>query len=455
MPTAIALGLALCQPFKSAPAQAEPLSEPQGLMLEARLAKPVMKDGVAGKNYLRVGLGGCRAESNGPRTPVNIAFVIDRSGSMSGNRIAQAREAAIMAVQRLQGTDIAAVVTFDHQVDVLIPSRPVTDAGLFAALIRRIEVGGSTAIHAGVLAGAAEVRKFKADGKLNRVVLLSDGLANVGPSRPGDFAALGRELITEGVSVSTVGLGLVYNEDLMLTLARASDGNHFFAREPADLVQIFNRELNDVLASCAQSVAIDIELKPGVRAVKALSRDGKVEGTKAQFRLSQVYAAAEHYVLLEVEIDAAVAAAGEQDLGTVKVAYTQGAKGEPRTLTKAVLARFTASEAEIAAAGDTKVTEAVMEQVVLERGRAAVALRDRGKYEEAQKLLQQNATEIDAYAAEEKAQGRAVGGSLVDLGKQYKQMGAAPPPKSATEAGEQRKSLRALEAPSPGSKSRY
>jgi Ca-activated chloride channel family protein len=389
------------------------------------------------------------------RTPVNIAFVIDRSGSMSGARITQAREAAIMAVQRLLPSDIAAVVTFDHLVDVLIPSRPVSDAGLFAALIRRIEVGGSTAIHAGVLAGAAEVRKFKQAGKLNRIVLLSDGLANVGPSRPDDFMALGRELITEGISVSTVGLGLGYNEDLMLALARASDGNHFFAREPADLVQIFNRELNDVLASCAQSVAIDIELKPGVRAVKALSRDGKIDGAKAQFRLSQVYAATEHYVLLEVEIDPAVAAAGERELGTVKVAYTQGDKGGPQALAKAVLARFTASEAEIAAGADAKVTEAVMEQVVLERARAAVSLRDAGKFDEAQRLLQKNAKDIDAYDAAEKSQGRKAGESLLSLGKQYEAMGAAPPPKSEAEASVQRKSLRAMEAPAPGSKSRY
>jgi Ca-activated chloride channel family protein len=358
-------------------------------------------------------------------------------------------------VQRLLPSDIASVVTFDHQVDVLIPSRPVSDPGLFAALIRRIEVGGSTAIHAGVLAGASEVRKFKQADKLNRVVLLSDGLANVGPSRPDDFMALGRELITEGISVSTVGLGLGYNEDLMLALARASDGNHFFAREPADLVQIFNRELNDVLASCAQSVAIDIELKPGVRAVKALSRDAKIDGSKAQFRLGQVYAATEHYVLLEVEIDPAVAAAGERELGTVKVAYTQGDKGEPQTLTKAVLARFTASEAEIAAGVDAKVTAAVMEQAVLERARGAVSLRDAGKYDEAQRLLQQNAKDIDAYAASEKSQGRKAAESLLNLGKQYEAMGAAPPPKSATEAGEQRKSLRAMEAPAPGSKSRY
>ena len=166
---------------------------------------------------------------------------------------------------------------------------------------------GSTAIHAGVLQGAAEVAKFKEPRRLNRVVLLSDGQANIGPVRPEEFALLGRALLTQGISVSTIGLGLGYNEDLMLQLARASDGNHAFAREPTDLVQIFNKEFDDVLGSCAQTVSVDIELKPGVRAVRALSRDGLIEGQRAQFTLNQVYAATEHYVLLEVEIDKAPA----------------------------------------------------------------------------------------------------------------------------------------------------
>src|SRR6185436_902542 len=136
---------------------------------------------------------------------------------------------------------------------------------------------------AGVVQGAAEVAKFKEPRRLNRVVLLSDGQANVGPARPDDFAALGSALLAEGISVSTIGLGLGYNEDLMLALARAGDGNHAFASDPNDLVRIFNKEFDDVLASCAQTVSIDVDLKPGVRIVRALSRDGTINGGHAQF----------------------------------------------------------------------------------------------------------------------------------------------------------------------------
>src|SRR5262249_20094874 len=151
--------------------------------------------------------------------------------------------------------------------------------------------------------------------------------------------------------------------------ARASDGNHAFARDPSDLIYIFNREFNDVLASCAQTVSIDIELKPGIRAVKALSRDGAVAGSTAKFSLNQVYAATEHYVLLEVEVDKDQAVAGELELGTVRVAYTQAPDGGPQTLAVAVRGRFTSSDEEVAAGADVKVAEAVVEQMVNQRSR--------------------------------------------------------------------------------------
>src|SRR5262245_44202491 len=154
--------IAVCTLLASAIApSAVPARADEPIKLEARLAQPVIKSGEASKNYLRIGLQGCKPEPSQTRTPVNVAFVIDRSGSMQGARIAQAREAAIMAVNRLLPTDIASVVIFDNVVDVLVPAQPVSDPSQFTDLIRQVAVRGSTAIHAGVLQGAAEVMKFK------------------------------------------------------------------------------------------------------------------------------------------------------------------------------------------------------------------------------------------------------------------------------------------------------
>jgi Ca-activated chloride channel homolog len=414
----------------SAAAGAEPIT------LTARLAQPVMKSGERQTNYLRIGLNGCAPQRNAERTPVNVAFVIDRSGSMSGERIAQAREAAVMAIKRLDDKDIASLVIFDDKVDVPVPAQKVADHNQFIDRILQVAARGNTAIYAGVDAGAAEVRKFKDPHRLNRVVLLSDGQANVGPSRPDDFAVLGRKLLAEGISVSTIGLGADYNEDLMLQLARAADGNHAFAGAPTDLIQIFNREFDDVLASCAQTVSIDVELAPGVRVVRALSRDGAIEGAHARFQLAQVYAATEHYVLMEVAFD--TAAAEEREVGVVRVAYTAPDTGARQTLDAPIRARFSASEADVAANADKIVMGSVIEQTSRERAARAVVLRDQGKTEEARALLGQNAKEINAYLA------NAPSPALSSMSKQYEGLiaGMAKP----AQWNVQRKQLRQMDS---------
>jgi Ca-activated chloride channel homolog len=418
------------------------------MMLQTRLAQPVMKAGETQRNHLRIALSGCEREKT-DRTPVNVAFVVDRSGSMQGARIAQAREAAITALKRLDGNDIASVVIFDNLIDVLVPAQPVADHSAFADPIRQVAARGNTAIYDAVLAGAGEVRRFKDTRRLNRVVLLSDGLANVGPSKPDDFARLGRDLLADGISVSTIGLGLGYNEYLMLRLARASDGNHAFVGEATDLIPIFNKEFDDVLGSCAQTVSIDVELSPGVRAVRALSRDGSIDGQHAKFQLNQVYQATEHYLLLEVEVDKAIAA-GAPELGRVRVAYTAPQDGSRKTLDAGIDGRFSQAEADVKAGRDNTVLESVLEQTIRERTTAAIALRDQGKYEEARALFQQNVSEIGAYAAIAPA----LSERMRYLRKEYDAIANAPAAAPAQWSA-QRKLLRQMDTMQAGAGTRY
>ncbi len=407
------------------PAAAAAADKP--VTLEARLAQPVMKTGETQKNYLRVALNGCEPKRSNDRTPVNVAFVIDRSGSMAGPRIAQAREAAIMAVNRLDQNDIASVVIFDDKVDVLIPSQPVNDRAMFAERIRQVSTRGSTAIHDGV-----------------------DGQANVGPRNPADFARLGHELLGEGISVSTIGLGLGYNEDLMLQLARASDGNHAFANAPNDLIQIFNREFDDVLAACAQTVSIDVEVGAGVKLTRALSREGDVQGDRAAFKMNQVYAATEHYVLLELEVEGATPA-DERDLGRVRVSYTVPDTGAREVIEAPIRGRFSASADEVKSTRDQTVMVAVVEQTARERAQEAVKLRDQGKHTEAAKLFQQNVEEIQI------VQGKLAAPSKVldSLQRQYDSFAKTAPAAPASQLMMERKVLRQMDSGSNTGGSRF
>jgi Ca-activated chloride channel family protein len=388
---AAALTALVCTPFAATAAS----SPRDPITVDARLSHRLLKEGASQKVYLRIGIKGAPGPSNETRTPLNIALVVDRSGSMRGDKMVKAREAAIMAVDRMGANDIASVVVFDHQVDVLQPAQPMTSHSAIRNQIARVDARGQTAIWAALHEAAREVRKNKSPGRLNRIILMSDGLANVGPSQPAEFERLGRDLAGEGISVTTIGLGDGYNEDLMSRLANASDGSHAFARTGSDLTRIFNHEFDEVLSVTAQDIEILIETRHGVRPLRSLGRESSIDANRARMRIAQAYGAAEYSLQLELDIPAS-AARGELDIAKVTVAYAVGGSGERRTSEITVRGRFTASESEVTASIDPVVMVPIIELESRDRTRKAVELRDQGKVDEARKVFEEDARKVEA-----------------------------------------------------------
>ena len=199
-------------------------AQTSAIELDAELGQSVLLLDKLGKVYLRLSLKGMPIATRKERSPVNVAIVLDRSGSMKGDRIASAKAAGKVALERLSEQDIVSLVAYNHEVEVLQPAAPLGNSKSLTRKIDSLMADGRTALHAGVVSGAAEVKRNLNETRVNRVILLSDGMANVGPSSPRELAELGRKLGAEGISVSTIGLGLDYNEDLMQRLAAASDG---------------------------------------------------------------------------------------------------------------------------------------------------------------------------------------------------------------------------------------
>ncbi len=374
-----------------------PSASARQIQLNVAMDKPLLLAGEKQTAHVRIGLTGFALEANDKRTPVNVAIVLDKSGSMSGKKIAQAREAAIAAIQRLNADDIVSIITYDSTVNVLVPATRLTDRVMFERKIRQINAGGSTALFAGVSKGAREIRKFLSRNRVNRIILLSDGLANVGPSSPGQLADLGASLIKEGISVTTIGLGLGYNEDLMTQLADTSDGNHAFVQEPEELARIFNLEFGDVLSVVAQEVAVTIRCAPGVRPVRVLGRKADIAGQTATIILNQLYSRQEKYILLETEIPP-TAANRTRDIATVEVSYANMATKTTDELTSKVGAAFTASVDKVKEKVNPTVMESVVEQVAARNNRYAVTLRDKGKVKEARDMLLFNHEYLGKYS---------------------------------------------------------
>ncbi|MCI0571101.1 MAG: VWA domain-containing protein, partial [Myxococcaceae bacterium] len=198
-------------------------------------------------------------ERKGERLPLNLALVIDRSGSMAGEKLAFAQQAARHAVGLLEGRDRLSLVVFDDEVETLVVGGTASEQKALLAAIEGIDTRGSTALHAGWHQGSRHVAAGRAPGQLDRVILLSDGQANRGETNPDAIAAHVRRMAVEGVSTTTMGEGLDYNEDLLEAMARAGDGDYHFIESPAQLPDIFAAELHGLMATFGRAVSLGVE----------------------------------------------------------------------------------------------------------------------------------------------------------------------------------------------------
>ncbi|WP_052351637.1 vWA domain-containing protein, partial [Deinococcus pimensis] len=194
------------------------------------------------------------------RPPLNLSLVIDRSGSMSGDKLRTARKVALTALGLLTDRDRFSVVTFDDHVEVVVPSTPGGERAQSAeALIRDITAGGSTALHEGWRVGGLQVAEHQRPGHLNRVLLISDGEANVGLTDPRVIAGHVAGLAARGVSTTTFGMGDHYDEQLLETVASAGDGNAHYVRDARDLETMFDEELRGLSATLGRAVSLGAE----------------------------------------------------------------------------------------------------------------------------------------------------------------------------------------------------
>jgi Ca-activated chloride channel family protein len=357
----------------------------------------VLKAGAKQTAWIRVGVTGFAMRVESKRAPVNVALVLDKSGSMQGQKIAQARQAAIGALDRLGTDDIVSVVTYDSTVHVLVPATKLTDKEHVARLISQIEADGNTALFAGVSKGAAEVRKFASEERVNRIILLSDGLANVGPSAPGELGDLGESLRKESISVSTLGLGLGYNEDLMVKLAGRSGGNHQFVEEATELAGIFDREFDDVTSVVAQDVKVRIEVPEGIRPVRVLGNDAEINGQEVLIDLSQVYSEQNKHIVLEVEVPA-TEDGRQRVIASVAVSYKNMQSHSDDRLTGTATVTFSKSESKV----EESLNKAVLEDVVVlisnEQNKLATDFLDKGDLLRCRQTLLTNEAFLNEHA---------------------------------------------------------
>jgi Ca-activated chloride channel homolog len=365
--------------------------------LEVSVSNPFLLADQEQSIFLKVGLTGSDLGEL-RRTPANVSIVLDRSGSMDGEKMSRAKEAASIAIDMLDERDIVSIVTYSDTVTILVPATRVSDRNYIKSRIESVFAGGSTALFAGVSKGADEVSKFMERNSVNRVILLSDGLANIGPDSPRALGSLGESLKKSGVSVTTIGLGLGYNEDLMVQLARQSDGNHSFVENYNDLTRIFRYEFQDILSVVAQDVEIEITCPDGVRPLRILGREADIIGNKVYTSINQLYSNQEKYLLVELTVPANQAGA-KMDVADVRINYADMESKKSGQLTSRTGVEFTRSEEIVDNSLDKETVIDAVKQISTEVSEKAILLRDEGKVYEAQALLLENTDYLFGAAA--------------------------------------------------------
>ena len=211
----------------------------------------------------------------GPRERrlLNFGIVLDRSGSMSGQKLSRAKEAVAFAVRNMAPEDRVSLTIYDDKVTTLVSSGPVSIAGpRILELLDGVQYGGSTALHDAWVKGGLEVSEHLDASRVNRVLLISDGLANVGETNPDVLVSRAGELFARGVSTSTIGVGYNFNEDLMIPMAVSGGGSGWFVETPDDFRRIFEAELAGLMSLFGERGLMRIEARrPGTVVVDLLN----------------------------------------------------------------------------------------------------------------------------------------------------------------------------------------
>ena len=235
------------------------------------------------------------------RLPLNLSLVIDRSSSMDGEPLEEAKKCASMLVDRMSEKDRLSVVTYESHAEVLVTSQPVSHKSRLKSQIRGITTGGMTALYDGWSLGAEEVAKNSNDNFISRVLLLSDGQANRGLTDDDVIASHCRKMAEAGVTTSTYGLSEHFNENLMAGMASAGQGQAHYGQTAEDLMDPFQEEFDLLEALLARRMRLRMMPEKGV-SFEVLN--GYSQDKEGRFIMPDLAFGADVWALLRIKVNA-------------------------------------------------------------------------------------------------------------------------------------------------------
>jgi Ca-activated chloride channel homolog len=323
-----------------------------------------------------------------PRRNLNLSLVIDRSGSMAGSPLHHALKAAESVVDQLGKDDILSVVVYDDAVDTVIAPQSVSDKDKLKNAIRQVGAGGITNLSGGWLKGCEYIKAQLNAQKINRVLLLTDGHANMGIQDPNILTATSGQKAEEGITTTTLGFGQYFNEDLLIGMARAAKGNFYFIQSIDEASQVFEIELDSMRAVVGQNLVVTIELADGVKLLDTLSLAKVSQNATGQVEitLGELYEGEDKLLGLSLEVPSTQIG----NLPVMKLHYSadvvqneliQGVSG-----TADVIAQVGTVEA-AALASSSHITLELTRLTIAKAKETALDLAEQGNHQEAEQIL--------------------------------------------------------------------
>ncbi|MBO9596243.1 MAG: VWA domain-containing protein [Cohnella sp.] len=359
--------------------------------------RPYLPAGGAGTGtyYLLIEARG-KGASAAERAPINVALVLDRSGSMTGKPISYGKRACQFAVDQLGEHDVLSLVAFDDEVRTIVPPVRVSNKVELKRRIERIQTGSCTNLSGGLIEGARHALSSKnaEPNAVNRVIVLSDGHANRGITSKRRLAEIAREYGSSGVGITAMGVGDGFDEDLMDTISDHGGGNFHYIDTPERIPVILQKELEGLLSVVANRMTLTIRQADGAKVTNVFGYAAEARPGELKVNAGDLYGNEAKTILLEVAVSPREP--GRHSVLELVWDYTDLADGIKTacSFTCEVHAEFTENGRLLDRQGESKVLEQVELAQSAKAIEAAMEAMDRGDLYSGQRMLRQQADQL-------------------------------------------------------------
>lgn len=337
------------------------------------------------------------------RPPMELALVVDTSGSMAGAKIENARAAAKTLVNSLRDGDIVALDAFSDNARTVVPPTRL-DAASRQEILRAIgslNVSGSTNMFEGLTLGEGQVAAAPATHTLRRVVVISDGIANVGPSTPEVLGAVAERGLRFRAQVTSLGVGTDYDERTLNALAVKSSGRLYHLSEPKEMASILKNEVDLLNATLASDSFVEIVPAPGVQLAGADGiRADWHEGGSLRIPLGALHAGQHREALVKVRIvDPAAFEGHTRPIASVRLRFRDAQDGDLERIQEVVARTQLTGDADAVARSASSRTKAIV--AIQESARIQLAAAQRvndGNFGDADRELEKAQAQLAAQA---------------------------------------------------------